>query len=701
VVQREIRTSYPHGAREGFPDQSAEALLIHLGPSRLTAQVWAQRSARPLTQEERERFASGQGLTPLEDFDLTAADVRSIRHSTYNRRSGEIEIDAVVEDHQGRVHYVRFGGRDTSSVNKLKALLPNLSGLLTPGAHVQVSMGNQGDLVGNFIVRSQHAQGWQLFGAINEPWSGRAYRALVELTGGRRALGLVRLEGDPETNVIRRVSFRPEGSAQEHELNPLETEFVLSAYALGWGDIPTGPLLAESYTETTDLRHLFAFPFLEGQILFYEQLAGSPEKLQDAFAHRPVEFALITRQGNPIAPKDLHQLLPRYGHHRKRSAQAVKNPGDYHVAGQSIWLIFHPAVYPVNALAVSQDGQRLAIVNIQGLSGNLGANYWELFQWAKAKVATELGWEPFALFALDNGMDPTVNLLLEEGAGPVTLVRGRDVVNAALLVAPHKLGDSAVAGGKPTHSRDVRGDLTRTLDASPLGGRYRFAEGGFASIDITQRGGDKSAAMKDAWELFPQIKVVVYIGNEFFATDGRAGNDLPVLLAQPGDPEKELFVFSVDDDPEARSSEAKAQTVWIGAGPEATKALLRQLDEALRAGQDDLVVRGQGPDSHKEVRLHLRILRTEGLLLFDVDGTLLARRSDNFSNQIELHDLFRGFQGRAAGADQRAFERRTEPAELCDVRQRWADPCDGERLRPGGGQKPARGYPPGGHRGGG
>jgi predicted dehydrogenase len=194
----------------------------------------------------------------------------------------------------------------------------------------------------------------------------------------------------------------------------------------------------------------------------------------------------------------------------------------------------------------------------------------------------------------------------------------------------------------PSHSRDVRPELMKRIEETLGPGRFRIYPGGFASIDITPAGIDKSTAIKD---LLNGGSDAVYFGDEFFDLGPKTGNDIPVMNAGSELKDKRITIFSVDKDPDKRTAEAKRQTIWIGAGPEATRRVLSRIREALRSGEKRLIIQGEGPDAERRTVLDLERVRASGSLVFDVDGTILGSKNDNFDNRPEIRGLFEDLLG--------------------------------------------------------
>ncbi len=54
------------------------------------------------------------------------------------------------------------------------------------------------------------------------------------------------------------------------------------------------------------------------------------------------------------------------------------------------------------------------------------------------------------------------------------------------------------------------------------------------------------------------------------------------------------------------------------------------------------MITGQGPDAQKSVTISLQELVSKGALVFDVDGTILSKKGENFSNEPEIRGIFAG-----------------------------------------------------------
>ena len=95
--------------------------------------------------------------------------------------------------------------------------------------------------------------------------------------------------------------------------------------------------------------------------------------------------------------------------------------------------------------------------------------------------------------------------------------------------------------------------------------------------------------------------------------------------------QKDVLIFSVDEDPQARTDAAELNTIWIGAGPQATYRVMKQIYDAIAAGESEIVIHGEGPDSYKTAKIDLRRLRDKGFILTDVDGTIFRSSLLNLS----------------------------------------------------------------------
>lgn len=436
AVVRRVDTAYsfPRGVQKGAPPKDAKAVVLELEPGafELEYRQWPQRVSKPFTEAENRIFENERGrLSDLGTLGLQRDQIRSVRQTLHDRSSGAIVLRIIIETRNNHTYYVEFGGPDTSSLEIFKKLEARLPELKVPGAAAQVSVSNQGDLAGNltWIAAPASPQGWEVFAATDEPWDGKRYRALVEFSGGRRALGTVRALKSGE---VVDVYLTPVGQETEIKLKPEETKFVFIASAVGWGDAPVGAVLEQSYTRTSDLRHIFDLPFDSGtkQFTFYRQMASRPEILKQAFAGQALDLR--------AEPLDSVQMT-KQGYVEKTTAAQVTEPGDYFVGTDTVRIRLLPAIYPINTLVVSADGRHAAFVNVQGLSGREGADYWRLHEWIKKDLG--LTWA-YAVFALDNGLD---NNIIDDALTKSVLVKGREVTNASLSVMPLRVSPSRLA----------------------------------------------------------------------------------------------------------------------------------------------------------------------------------------------------------------------------------------------------------------
>ncbi|HXV27977.1 MAG TPA: hypothetical protein VD913_03335, partial [bacterium] len=190
-------------------------------------------------------------------------------------------------------------------------------------------------------------------------------------------------------------------------------------------------------------------------------------------------------------------------------------------------------------------------------------------------------------------------------------------------------------------SHDVREEIIAKLKRILGEDKYQLYQSGFSSIDIVRQGISKSSSMKD-YSKRHQLEWAVYFGDEFYDSGNKKGNDMPLLeaSAEMDRQGRKLILISTDQDPDNRTEEAKEKTIWIGAGSEATKEVLRLIKEGLENGKDEIMIPGKGPDKDKTVRLPLGRLAAEGALVFDSDGTILDKKEEDFSNQPEIRSLF-------------------------------------------------------------
>jgi len=138
-----------------------------------------------------------------------------------------------------------------------------------------------------------------------------------------------------------------------------------------------------------------------------------------------------------------------------------------------------------------------------------------------------------------------------------------------------------------------------------------------------------------------EIKTALYFGDAFFRTEKKTGNDTSILEAKQNvSAGQEIIIFSVDVNPEERTEEAKANTIWIGEGSDATQSVLEQISEAITNGRESVIIRGKGMDVHKEVIINLKDLVQNGALMFDVNGTLLNKKKDSFATNVGMRNVF-------------------------------------------------------------
>jgi hypothetical protein len=429
------RFSYPDASLRG--DAVTEVLLIEPpDPFALDLRTWHKRDPRPMAAVESAALDRLNGHTLASAALLPErARVRSVKQTFYDRRHGHfgaIRVRLLIEDTDAQQTFVELVGPDTHSMSCLRDLMPRLEELASPGAALQVSVANQADVPGNFALLPSGTRDWELHAACDEPWWEREQHALVELADGRRAPARVVLRGDRSTNAVREVFVRPlVPGALPDELDPAAARFVLVAQTLLWDDLAAVDALRGDYTARSDLRHVLRFPFVGDRILFYDELVRDPAALSSALDGRPVDLALAGAVKAVIAPEELAAMLVEiYGYARRTTSREVRRPGDFHLTSDALRLCFLSARYPLNALAVTADGRRLAFVCATGMSGRLGVDYWTFGEWLSAR----LGWRPAALFALDNGLDPS--WIAIDGEERRVLVRGRERLGAALNVLP-------------------------------------------------------------------------------------------------------------------------------------------------------------------------------------------------------------------------------------------------------------------------
>ncbi|MBF0512149.1 MAG: hypothetical protein HQL13_07480 [Candidatus Omnitrophica bacterium] len=418
-----------------YPDADAQGLsrpgnttFVNLPGQRLVFRSWPQRTGETFSKQEMKKF-NDPNFKSERIARMSPDRVLSIRQSVYDRSEGDVQIWAVIKDVQGRKHYYYLRGKDTTAMEQPKELMPNISDLEAKGASFIVSLGNQADLMGNFTVTSEGDR-WRFFGASNEEIEGNSFYTLVQFKDGHRALGVAQfyrgLEGQ-----ISRVSFSTGKTKGSKALSPRKVDFVFVAYPLLWPGTNAHDLLKKGYTETSDLRHLFRFPFLQGMKVFHDQVAQDHEKFDKAFRFKPVEFTLES-QGETLERFDLEKELNGFGYVQKEQKSQVLKPGDYYIEKEKIQIVLLPARYPLSTLVVGEN-QELALVSIQGKSSRLGADYWTVGQWIKRQVLASYGWQPLAVFALDNGLDPYIK---ECDSNSPLVKGGRENFNAAFSFVP-------------------------------------------------------------------------------------------------------------------------------------------------------------------------------------------------------------------------------------------------------------------------
>jgi hypothetical protein len=438
-------TAYPNATLNGQGSVKAHIMDVNF-PVHLVAVNRPEINGEPFTKEERARFESGEGVivNPPAGF-ITRENIQTVKQSIYDRSSGFIKFRMIVTLKDGRVFFLEYSGANSTQVRgATEAMLPTLDALGSPGAIAQISRGNHAELQGYFTLHPNTEGGWNFSGASDERRQRKTYKVLIEYKDGRRELAVLRIVEDPLTKKIREVRTFPKNeSRSERLLDPTDVSFVMASYAVLWGD------LREYYTYTSDLRHLFRFPFIDDFAMFSDQLHLSPEKTDAAFQGKPSDFILKNPLGKPLEVSRVWDALNQAGYKRKLTKAQVFQPGDFCFTPEGIYIALLSARYPVNGMAVSEDGKRISFVNVSGLSGRVGANYWNLGAW----LEKTLGWKPAAFFIFDNGMDPTWRI--KKGDQMVeTSVKGRERVGAALNIIPMvPSGDKpGVAGVKPFHN---------------------------------------------------------------------------------------------------------------------------------------------------------------------------------------------------------------------------------------------------------
>jgi len=435
--EQKLQEFVDHAVREGILINTVLSPTAAIMPVRfehpvtLEPSVWPKRVSIPFTAEEELLFASDEGLTELGEFHLDADQVQEVSHSTYNRQDS-VTVRARVIDNEGKRYLLQFPGTDTSALGKLKNLMDPFEKLSPADSLLSVSAGNQGDLPGNFTLLSEAGR-WVAYSGNNEKLFQRSFRAMVQEKSGRRQFGTITLEGDPQTNDIRRVKFIPARAPTiSKTLRPDRVSFVIAAYFLHWVNTPAPQLLEEQYTADSDLRHVFALPYhpTHQRNVFYEQLVNHQASLRRAFHQLPISFQLMDYAGQPLDVDWLTTALEQNGYKPASSVDRVLNPGDYVINGATISIILLPAFYPLNLLAFSEDGESVLSLNVLGQSGRVGANSWTIGRW----VQKHWGPYPFVMVT-DHGMDPQVTRF-ENGIALKLVSGGRGVVNMALNFTP-------------------------------------------------------------------------------------------------------------------------------------------------------------------------------------------------------------------------------------------------------------------------
>jgi hypothetical protein len=446
LLRRVIARPYPDSQLPGSRSlPPSEAFLIVLGTCKLKVRPWPALDGTPFTKEERRQLDNPDAVLAAAP-DVHPYDVVRYKQTGYDRSTGVIKAKAVLVIREGwlglrrKTQFLNLSGTSSSNLDRTKRLIPPYQDLVTNQTAVQLSMGNFVDHYGFFIMEG--GQRWRYVGPVDEPWKDRHYHVLVEYTDGSRQLGNITLVGNAEKNTFERVHFTPINGAPR-DLRPQTVAFVLSTYAFGWGEdeeteeseAVQGQVMASNYDQTSDLRHLFAFPYINGDILFYDQVAASAERVEAAKHDTPLTLALKMREGTPLSAEVVRKLLKPLGYHEMDRFEDVKKRGDFIIGRDTVRIILRSARYPLNAIAVGRDGQ-VALVYIGGASGRVGANYWTVFSWASKQVADHFGWHPFTLLALDNGMDPTWGIYSNRKLIWRPAESGRPRANGSLLVEP-------------------------------------------------------------------------------------------------------------------------------------------------------------------------------------------------------------------------------------------------------------------------
>ena len=479
VPEVELGIKYPDAGVKHQPQQETRTVFADLSGVGLFFNRWLQSDATPFTQEELAIFENAWQVK--NKIDLNREDIVSIRYSSSDRSSGKMRMRIIALDKTGEKHFYELNGKDTTELmGTFKSFIPSLEHLREAKAVFQISAGNQSELPGNFTIIPEKGS-WKLFGATDEQWERKNHRVLVEFSDGRRVPGLARLVGDTTTNIINKVvltqGIENVGFKNHIELKPANIKFIMSATALGWGHTDTVALLKEYYTNTSDLRHIFRLPYEDAYgSLFYSQLAND-EQLNKAFEGDVVRFSL-NDNGRLLIKDEVALLMENNGYIIQDELKEIHNPGDFYIRDGYVYLILLPAKYPVNTLVISDDGQHMAFVSVQGKSGHLGANYWTFYSWVQEQVKKRFGWTPQVVFALDNGVDPYIQQFDHQGKPTVLVQGGRENYYASISVIP--LEDQAM-------SSNVGGI---DLNSSILDLQIQKDSRGFQQLNIPQNIGE-------------------------------------------------------------------------------------------------------------------------------------------------------------------------------------------------------------------
>ncbi len=185
--------------------------------------------------------------------------------------------------------------------------------------------------------------------------------------------------------------------------------------------------------------------------------------------------------------------------------------------------------------------------------------------------------------------------------------------------------------------RDIRGDIVAALKRV-LGSDYNIESAGSGSIDISSGNFNKGDVVSNIINVNDHLKILLYFGNEF----DDSGNDAPIALHKAiwEAKNRKLIIFSVDPDPESRTQEAREASIWIGSGSGASRRVMHEIAEAIYSGRKAVTIYGQGMDAHKSVPIDLSELQGSGLMLFDVDGTLLQRKEEDLDPGTDIGQDF-------------------------------------------------------------